>query len=42
MNIEYFIGAVGAVVTVIAAVGVYSYYEMERIAQHEKSGKGKN
>lgn len=36
VTIEYFVGAIGAVVTVIVAVGVYSYYEIERIAQSEK------
>lgn len=42
MNIDYLVGAIGLVVTVIAGVGLYSYYEIERIAQQEKSGKGKN
>lgn len=36
LTIEYFVGAIGTVVTVIVAVGVYSYYEIEKIAQSEK------
>ena len=39
MSIDYFVGAIGGLVTVIVAIGVYSYYEIERIAQDEKNKK---
>ena len=39
MSVEYVVGAIGAVVTCIVAVGVYSYYEIERIAKNERAGK---
>ena len=39
MSVEYFIGAMGSVVTVIVAIGVYSYYEIEKIAKQEEKNK---
>ena len=39
MNIEYVIGAIGSVVTFIVAIGVFSYYEIEKIAQQEAKNK---
>ena len=39
MNIEYVIGLVGSVVTFIVAIGVFSYYEIEKIAQQEQKNK---
>ena len=39
MNIELFIGLVGSVVTFIVAIGVFSYYEIEKIAQQEAKNK---
>ena len=42
MNIEYVIGAIGSVVTFIVAIGVFSYYEIEKIAQQEAKNKSGN
>ena len=39
MNVEYVIGLVGSVVTFIVAIGVISYYEIEKIAQQEAKNK---
>ena len=39
MNIEYVIGLMGSVVTFIVAIGVFSYYEIEKIAQEEAKNK---
>ena len=39
MNIEYVIGLVGSVVTFIVAIGVFSYYEIEKIAQQGAKNK---
>jgi len=36
-GLEYAIGAVGIVVTFVVAVGVYSYYEIERSESKRKS-----
>jgi len=35
VSVQYLVAAIGGVVTVIVAVGVYSYYEIERIARDE-------
>lgn len=40
MSIQYLVGAIGGLVTLIVAIGVYSYYEIERIAQDERNKKG--
>ena len=39
MNIEYVIGLVGSVVTFIVAIGVFSYYKIEKIAQQGAKNK---
>jgi len=39
ISIEYVIGAAGSVVTFIVAIGVFSYYEIEKIAQQEAKNK---
>ncbi len=39
MSIEYLIGSIGLGVTAIVAIGIYSYYEIEKIAQQEQKNK---
>jgi len=39
MSIEYVIGAAGSLVTFIVAIGVFSYYEIEKIAQQDAKNK---